>query len=149
VTDSDQNDDSDHRAHHAVSPTDLLTLNATRIGSAAVVTVAGELDLSTARKLMSVVDETLAWPDLAAVVIDLTGVDFLGSSGLGTLAELASRTTTTPGPGAYPAPSRTARPALRLVAPPDNHAVIRPWETMNLQQILPLHPDVTAALAGF
>jgi hypothetical protein len=26
--------------------------------------------------------------------------------------------------------------------------VIRPWETMNLQQILPLHPDITAALSG-
>jgi anti-sigma B factor antagonist len=146
VTDSNQSDDSDHT--RAASPTDLLTLNATRIGSAAVVTVAGELDLHTARKLMSVVDETLEWPGLAAVVIDLAGVSFLGSSGLGTLAELASRTATPPGLDPYPAQARTARPVLRLVAPPDNHAVIRPWETMNLQQILPLHPDTTAALAG-
>lgn len=129
------------------APADLLTLNATRIGSAAVVTVGGELDLQTARKLMSVVDETLQWPGLTALVIDLAAVSFLGSSGLGTLAELATRTTASRGPGPYPAPNRTPRPALRLVAPPDNEAVIRPWETMNLQQILPLHPDVTAALA--
>lgn len=148
MTDSDQIDDSDHNAHREASPTDLLTLHATRIGSAAVVTVAGELDLNTARKLMSMVDETLEWPDLAAVVIDLAGVSFLGSSGLGTLAEIASRTATPPGLDPYPAQPRTARPALRLVAPPDNHAVIRPWETMNLQQILPLHPDITAALSG-
>jgi anti-anti-sigma factor len=129
------------------APADLLTLNATRIGSAAVVTVRGELDLQTARKLMSVVDETLEWPDLTALVIDLAAVSFLGSSGLGTLAELATRTTASRGPGPYPAPNQTPRPALRLVAPPDNQAVIRPWETMNLQQILPLHPDVTTALA--
>jgi anti-sigma B factor antagonist len=133
--------------HASSAPADLLTLNATRIGSAAVVTVRGELDLQTARNLMSVVDETLEWPDLTALVIDLTAVSFLGSSGLGTLAELATRTTASRGPGPYPAPNQTPRPALRLVAPRDNQAVIRPWETMNLQQILPLHPDVTAALA--
>ena len=133
--------------HASSAPADLLTLNATRIGSAAVVTVRGELDLQTARKLMSVVDETLEWPGLTALVIDLAAVSFLGSSGLGTLAELATRTTTSRGPGPYPAPNQAPRPALRVVAPPDNEAVIRPWETMNLQQILPLHPDVTTALA--
>ena len=41
---------------------------------------------------MSTVDETLTTPDLAAIVIDLSAVTFLGSSGLGTLAELATRT---------------------------------------------------------
>ncbi|GAA1318586.1 STAS domain-containing protein [Pseudonocardia xinjiangensis] len=143
--------DSDHTASEpsapgSPAPGDLLTLHASRRGSAAVVTVVGELDLQTARELMAVVDDTLQWPDLTALVIDLTGVGFLGSSGLGTLAEIASRTTTTPGPG-YSTQAPTPRPALRLVAPPDNLAVIRPWETMNLQQILPLLPDVDTALA--
>jgi anti-anti-sigma factor len=128
-------------------PADVMTVTATRIGSVAVVTVTGELDLLTARKLMETVDETRQWPDLAGVVVDLTAVSFLGSSGLGTLAELATRTTAAPsGSGGYGARPAEPVPPLRLVAPHDNSAVLRPWETMNLQQILPLHPDLDSAL---
>jgi anti-sigma B factor antagonist len=108
---------------------------------AVVVTVNGEVDLLTARQLMDALEGV--WkdrPDVKTVVIDLAGVSFLGSSGLGILADLAGRTTTrTPG---------VLGPAVRLVAPPENDAVIRPWTTMNLQQILPLHPDVNAALSA-
>lgn len=143
---SDHIDQSDRAASAGDSDTDLLTLTTTRTGSTAVVTVAGELDLQTSRDLLAEVDRTLQWPDLATVVIDLSRVSFLGSSGLGTLAELASRTTVPPGPGPYPVQSPSPRPALRLVAPPDNMAVIRPWQTMNLQPILPLHPDISTAL---
>ena len=53
----------------------LINLTTTRIGSAAVVTVEGELDLHTARTLMGTVDDTLTTPDLAAIVIDLSGGD--------------------------------------------------------------------------
>lgn len=119
----------------------LMMLTTARVGAAAVVTVTGELDLHTARDLMTSVDEILAEPGLGGVVIDLSGVSFLGSSGLGTLAELASRAPASRRPDESPVP-------VRLVSTPDNRAVIRPWETMNLQQILPLHPDVEAALAG-
>jgi anti-anti-sigma factor len=107
--------------------------------TATVVTVEGEVDLLTARQLMDALEQV--WrerPESTTVVIDLSGVTFLGSSGLGILADLAGRTTTrTPG---------ALGPAVRLVAPPENDAVIRPWTTMNLQQILPLHPDVESAL---
>ncbi|TWF81749.1 anti-anti-sigma factor [Pseudonocardia hierapolitana] len=130
-------------------PADAMRLTATRIGSAAVVTVTGELDLLTARELMKSVDETLRWPDLTGVVVDLTAVSFLGSSGLGTLAELATRTTAPAGSGGYRSQPPEPLPPLRLVAPPDNSAVLRPWETMNLQQILPLHPDLDSALQSF
>jgi anti-sigma B factor antagonist len=130
-------------------PADVMTLTATRVGSVAVVTVSGELDLSTARELMTTVDETLEWPDLNGVVVDLTAVSFLGSSGLGTLAELATRTTTPAGGGGYRSQPPEPVPPLRIVAPPDNSAVLRPWETMNLQQILPLHPDLESALQSF
>ena len=139
--------DSDRNAWEAPSaPADVMTLSTTRAGSAAVVTVTGELDLQTARELMSVVDDTLSWPELGGVVVDLTGVSFLGSSGLGTLAELATRTTTSAGSAPFEQPAPPL-PPLRIVAPPDNRAVIRPWETMNLQQILPLYPDIPSALA--
>jgi anti-sigma B factor antagonist len=129
-------------------PADVMTLTATRVGSVAVVTVTGELDLLTARELMETVDETLKWPDLTGVVVDLTAVSFLGSSGLGTLAELATRTTA-PAGGGYRSQPPEPVPPLRIVAPPDNSAVLRPWETMNLQQILPLHPDLESALESF
>ena len=60
--------------------------------------------------------------------------------GIRSPADLAGRTTShTPG---------GIGPAVRLVAPKDNDAVIRPWTTMNLQQILPLHEDVESALAA-
>ena len=127
-------------------PADVMTVTATRIGTAAVVTVTGELDLLTARKLMKTVDETRQWPDLAGVVVDLSAVSFLGSSGLGTLAELATRTTAPTGSGGYHSEPPEPVPPLRLVAPSGNSAVVRPWETMNLQQILPLHPDLDSAL---
>lgn len=119
----------------------LINLTTTRIGSAAVVTVAGELDLHTARTLMGTVDDTLATPDLAAIVIDLSGVTFLGSSGLGTLAELATRSPSSSPAGGQPVP-------VRLVAPPDNRAVVRPWEVMKLEPILPLFPDLSSALSA-
>jgi anti-sigma B factor antagonist len=117
----------------------LITLTTTRIGSAAVVTVAGELDLHTARSLMGTVDEALTSSDLDAIVIDLSAVTFLGSSGLGTLAELATRSPVGRRAEEHPVP-------VRLVAPPDNRAVLRPWEVMKLEPILPLFPDVTSAL---
>ena len=117
----------------------LLNLTTTRIGSMAVVTVEGELDLHTARSLMGAVDEALAWPDLSAIVIDLSGVTFLGSSGLGTLAELATRTPASRHAEERPVP-------VRLVAPADNRAVLRPWEVMKLEPILPLFHDVASAL---
>ena len=119
----------------------LINLTTTRIGSAAVVTVEGELDLHTARNLMSTVDETLTTPDLAAIVIDLSAVTFLGSSGLGTLAELATRTPSS-------RPNDTPPIPVRLVAPPDNRAVIRPWEVMKLEPILLLFPDLSSALSA-
>jgi anti-sigma B factor antagonist len=106
-----------------------------------VVTVEGELDLHTARTLMGTVDDTLTTPDLAAIVIDLSAVTFLGSSGLGTLAELATRTPSSRPRDAQPIP-------VRLVAPPDNRAVIRPWEVMKLEPILPLFPDLSSALSA-
>ena len=88
---------------------------------------------------MRTVDDTLTWPDLAAIVIDLSAVTFLGSSGLGTLAELATRT-----PASRPADTQPV--PVRLVTPPDNRAVVRPWEVMKLEPILPLFPDVTSAI---
>lgn len=132
VTGRDSNDAVD-----APEPDDpVMTLTTIPIGSAAVVEVVGDLDLHTAPDLMAAVDDACARPGLELVVIDLSRVAFLGSSGLGVLANLATRATGRDRPAA----------ALRIVAPADHRPVVRPWEAMNLQQILPLYPDTAAAL---
>jgi anti-sigma B factor antagonist len=114
------------------------------LGSATVVAVSGELDLHSAPELMAVLDERMRDPDTELVIVDLTDVAFLGSSGLGVLANLATRATipTTGRRGARP-PAR-----LRIVAPPDHRAVTRPWQAMVLQEILPLYPTVGSAVQG-
>jgi anti-sigma B factor antagonist len=120
-------------------------LSTSRLGDAVVVAVSGELDLHSAPELMTVLDEHMRDPGTEVVVVDLTDVAFLGSSGLGVLANLATRATvaTTPAHGA-------ARPgaSLRVVAPPDHRAVTRPWAAMTLQEILPLYPTVGSAVQG-
>jgi len=119
----------------------VMTLDTSRHGAATVVTVSGELDLHTARDLMVAVDDAMTGAGVEAIVIDLSAVSFLGSSGLGTLAELATRAPASGRPDEHPVP-------VRLVSPQDNRAVVRPWEVMHLQPILPLYPDVPSALAG-
>jgi anti-sigma B factor antagonist len=114
----------------------LMRMTAVPIGAALVMDVVGELDLHTAPNLMAAVDDALARPGLTLLIIDLSGVSFLGSSGLGVLANLATRATT---------PNQASVP-LRIVAPAEHRPVARPWEAMNLHQILPLYPDVEAAL---
>jgi anti-sigma B factor antagonist len=120
-------------------------LSTSRLEQAVVVAVSGELDLHSAPELMAVLDEHMRDPGTDVVVVDLTDVAFLGSSGLGVLANLATRATvpTTPQHG-------SGRPGarLRVVAPPDHRAVTRPWAAMTLQEILPLYPTVGSAVQG-
>lgn len=118
----------------------LMSAVTTRVGSAVVLTVGGEIDLHSAPELVDAVVAALHLPGggvpaegpVAAVVADLTGVAFLSSAGLGTLAALSTRL-------------GEDEVALRLVAG-DNKAVTRPWTAMHLGDLLPLYPDVPAAL---
>jgi len=114
----------------AAQPADrLMTLRTTPVGSAVVVVaVVGELDLHSVPDLVAVIDEVLERPGLALLVLDLSEVAFLGSSGLGVLADLTTRADTAPQPPAeqtrsQPAAERTRPgPALRAVAPVDRYA---------------------------
>jgi anti-sigma B factor antagonist len=112
------------------------------LGPAVVVAVSGELDLLEAPHLMTLLDTELARPELALLVVDLADVEFLGSSGLGVLANIATRAIPPPGGASSGRPA----PQVRLVAPPDHRPVVHPWEMMNLQEIVRLFPDVPAAL---
>jgi anti-sigma B factor antagonist len=120
----------------------LMSAVTSRVGSAVVLTVGGEVDLHSAPELVDTVVAALHLPGggapggapVAAVVADLTGVVFLSSAGLGTLAALSTRL----GEDGV---------ALRLVAG-ENRAVTRPWTAMHLGDLLPLYPDLPAALSS-
>jgi len=61
-----------------------LSYEHTRLGDAAVLDLRGEIDLATGEDLTAQLGRALAAvPEL--LVIDLTGVDFLGSAGLAAL----------------------------------------------------------------
>ena len=59
-----------------------LEFETTRNGSVAIVAPTGELDLSGATILEAELDRLAADPELAGIVLDLRGLDFLDSSGL-------------------------------------------------------------------
>jgi anti-sigma B factor antagonist len=59
-----------------------LDFQTTRNGTVAIVAPTGELDLSGATILEVELDRLAEEPDLAAVVLDLRGLEFMDSSGL-------------------------------------------------------------------
>ncbi|MFB9182470.1 STAS domain-containing protein [Dactylosporangium sucinum] len=73
---------------------DRADLNVTvrRAPAEIVVSLSGEIDMSTVQRLAATVDEVLAEPP-ARVVLDMAGVTFCDSQGLGTLVVLSRRAT--------------------------------------------------------
>ena len=67
---------------------DELSIHISRDGSTAMVVAGGEIDLSTVDELRSAV--TGAADDIEKLLLDLTGVEFIDSAGLGGLLELRS-----------------------------------------------------------
>jgi anti-sigma B factor antagonist len=70
-----------------------LSVSVRRSAGEAVVTLAGEIDMSTVQRLAKVIDEILATDPPARVVLDLTDVTFCDSQGLGTLVVLSRKAT--------------------------------------------------------
>jgi anti-sigma B factor antagonist len=77
-----------------VNEVEPLELSADHTGSSTVVTVAGEIDLATAPQFEAFLRDRLA-RTRAVLMVDLSGVDYLGSAGLEVLlsvrAECARR----------------------------------------------------------
>jgi anti-sigma B factor antagonist len=100
--------------------------------SVVVLRVSGEIDMLTAPELAGHLETRLGGqtqPD-GIVVLDLTGVTFLGSAGLAVLATARN--------------SAVARNLdLRLIA--TTHEVLRPLELTGLHQVLTIVPDLAAA----
>jgi anti-anti-sigma factor len=69
-----------------------LSISVRQEPSEAVVSLAGEIDLSTVARLASAVNAVLAEPP-PRVVLDMAGVTFCDSQGLGTLVVLSRKAT--------------------------------------------------------
>jgi anti-sigma B factor antagonist len=67
---------------------DDLTITASRDGSTAIVTADGEIDLSNVGDLRAAVTD--ACDDCDRLRLDLSGIEFIDSTGLGGLLELRS-----------------------------------------------------------
>jgi len=70
-----------------------LSISVRRTGGEAAVTLVGEIDMSTVQRLAKVVDEILVTDAPPRVVLDLSGVTFCDSQGLGTLVVLSRKAT--------------------------------------------------------
>jgi anti-sigma B factor antagonist len=95
---------------------DVITLSTSNEDGVVTVTVVGEVDTFTAPVLRSTLDSQLELQP-RELVIDLSGVQFLGSAGLAVLVETQKA-------------SRSREVALRLIA--STRAVTRPLEVTGL-----------------
>jgi anti-anti-sigma factor len=111
-----------------------LTVDRLVIGRAQVVRAVGEVDVQTVGALAEQLDDAVraAAADEGVVIIDLCGVTFFGSNGLGELVACRQR-------------CAKAGVALRIVA--DNRSVLRSIEITNVDRVLLVCPTVESALA--
>ena len=107
-------------------------------GGWAVLRVVGELDLTTSPTLRQRVHDVVA-DGSHDLVIDLSGVYFCDSSGVGVL--IASRRLL-----------RACRGRLRIVLPPDGGTeashVNRVLGALGVRRLFTVYPDVASAVAG-
>jgi len=111
--------------------TQPITTSIAHHGEIVVLAVSGEIDVLTGPRLQSAIDEVLAQP-LAALIIDLSAVEFLASVGLRILVDTHQRLADS----AY------------FVVVADGSATSRPIHLMNLDEVFELYPTVEEALAA-
>lgn len=99
-------------------------------GSILLVQVSGELDLATSPELMSELND-VDWEDRRRVVFDLLGVEFMDSSGLGTLIAL-----------------RNEHPDTEIALVTDADGLVnRVLRLTAMEELFPIHSSTEAALA--
>jgi anti-sigma B factor antagonist len=77
-----------HTPGNAGKPGDLLRVSSTARGTTAVVTASGEVDLGTASALDDALTDVESWePRPTRTVLDMSGVTFVASVGLGVLTQ--------------------------------------------------------------
>ena len=118
-----------------VPPSELLmTISRADRDGFAVLAVQGEVDLSTGGRLAEVANDALHAVEGQPVILDLTEVEFLSSSGLGVLVALDDE-------------ARSLGTHLRLVVN-NTRPVLHPIRTMGLDDVLSLFGTVDEAVAG-
>ncbi|GAB3484052.1 STAS domain-containing protein [Amycolatopsis cihanbeyliensis] len=103
--------------------------DARRHGRVGVVHVNGDIDLATADTVRRAIGGELA-TDPAALVIDLSSVEFFGSTGLSILADTRDAT----------------RGRVRLGVVATQHAVLRPLRLFGFCDSIPVHTSLREAL---
>ncbi len=105
-----------------------MTTAVSHTGNAVVVTLTGEIDLVSAPRLRTALDEALADP-AAVLVVDLSAVTFFGLIGSALLLDTVHASAPRP---------------VRVLAPP---RVRRPLEAVGLEHMLTLCPDLVSAIS--
>jgi anti-sigma B factor antagonist len=101
-------------------------------GDVGVIVATGEIDMATAGALRQAVTDLLAG-GFTHLVVDMRPVAFLDSTGLGVLVGARKKVLHTGG-------------SLALVC--DTPRLLRLFRITGIDQALPIHPDVDAALAA-
>ncbi|EAQ00443.1 putative anti-sigma factor antagonist [Janibacter sp. HTCC2649] len=109
-----------------------LTVATTERDDVTIVTVSGEVDVYTAPQLRSALEERIA-AGHTAIIVDLQGVGFLDSTGLGVLVGRLKAVKKVDG-------------WLRVVC--TNERILRLFGITGLDRVLPIHESVDAALAA-
>ncbi|NLU63059.1 STAS domain-containing protein [Rhodococcus sp. HNM0563] len=108
-----------------------MGLKTTRSDSVAVLSVSGDVDLSSAPLLeeeaLGLLDE-----DLSGLIVDLTDVHFLASMGMALLVDLSKR----------------AADSVAFAVVAEGNATARPLELLGLGDVLSIHPRLEDALAA-
>ncbi|ANZ39844.1 hypothetical protein BBK82_31155 [Lentzea guizhouensis] len=101
-------------------------------GGVPVICVSGEIDMSNERTVGEHISDQVGQRP-GAVVLDLSGITFMGSSGIRLLLD---------------AHSSTCSAGTRMVVVADHQPVLRPLAIAQVDRVLHLRADVTAALAA-
>jgi anti-anti-sigma factor len=102
---------------------DLARVDAERRGESCVVRIDGEIDLSNAAKIGEEIERSIP-PDVADIVLDLSGTAYLDSAGISLLVRLAQRL-------------RSRRQQIRIVTPEDS-AIRAVLQLAGLSELLPM-----------
>lgn len=106
-----------------------ISLDVRKIDGGVAVLVIGEVDMVTTPQLRECVQEQIAERP-GVLVLDMSGLSFLGSSGLAVLVETLEE-------------CRAQEIGLRLVC--SSREVARPMEATGLTELFDIYPDLEAA----
>ncbi len=115
---------------YSVDPTSF-EVGKHQVDQAVVVTVSGEVDMLSAPRLAEAISTSLAAAP-AALIVDLSKVDFLASAGMTVLVTAQAQVV----------------PPTRFAVVADGPATSRPLKLMGLDTVLSLYSALDSALSG-